>query len=81
MLFPEDLEKVGEEVNFFKLKISHCSSCPFSYELIDEQGDYLGNDCTISSCQYHLGDEELIPKKCPLRNKGFYIKGELEKNK
>jgi hypothetical protein len=69
-LFPEDLEDVNGD---YFVDVRHCSQCPFSYEIIDEYGDYLGNDCEISNCKSRIRESGGIPKNCPLRKKNINI--------
>jgi len=75
-LFPDELEE--EQIKTYKLKVYSCSVCPFSIEIIDEEGDYLGNKCEISDCQYSIKDDILIPENCPLRKQNINIKTELK---
>ena len=77
-LFPEDIKINNNEM---EIEVSHCSCCPFSYEIIDEMGDYVGNTCYISSCKFLLKNGNEFPKKCPLRNKEYNLKIKLKGNK
>lgn len=78
MLFPDDVKFINESE--CEIEIDNCSICPFSTEIINEELDYVGNDCNISNCKFVLNrSNTMIPNKCPLKNKEFVLKIRLKK--